>query len=360
MIRTSSIGDVVLATAAGQYARAWSQASGREISIHWLTSSSLEDLAKSSDPDIKVHRIEEVVAGRDQTLPEKIDLIVDLQGTWRTRRLASRLARRHQARLVRSKKRYLARLLSILTSRLFGRSKLSVTLHQQINRWLPVRPQYLLAADAMAKAINSTDPATEACRPRLSVATIDSRISQDSAWLAVAPGAAHPTKKAPIQVFERILGSVAASMDDEAPLPGIVLLGSEEEIQDCQELQRRLVANGWDSPVLNLGGMTSLTDTMAVLAGCRAILGNDSSLGHIAESLGKPAFILFGPTSESFGFGPHLPKSRALSVTMGCRPCSRHGKANCRYEDQACFNQIDTSRAGTGLAELLNSGSPET
>lgn len=355
VIRSSSIGDIVLATAVVGYAKAWSEATGHTVCLHWLTKGEFQAIPRSSGPLVTVHDIDSVMDTTNQTLPKKIDVIVDLQGNLRARKLSRILARRYHARVLRSKKRYAARILTILAARLFGRSKTSLMLQRWINTQLPVQQQYKMNLEAMAAALGSVHALdVSAIRPKLSAPLMDDRLDQQSKWLAVAPGAAHPSKKAPAQVFERILGALAGELSDE-PLPGIVLLGSQSEVSDCQELARRLTANGWDSPILNLGGSTSLEETIGVLASCRAILCNDSSLGHITESLGKPAVVLFGPTSETFGFGPHLSASKSMSVELGCRPCSKHGKVDCRFGDHRCFNEIDTGVTGKSLVKFFKS-----
>src|SRR5690606_38416017 len=78
-------------------------------------------------------------------------------------------------------------------------------------------------------------------------------------------------------------------------------------------------------------------------------------LGHIAESVDTPTAILFGPTIESFGFAPRMKKSRAFSASTGCRPCSKHGKVDCRFGDKLCFLSIPAGDVADHLAQLLSS-----
>jgi len=221
-----------------------------------------------------------------------------------------------------------------------------------LGKFCPPVPQYQLAALAMAKALGGKLSATDQIKPTLQSPEPDARLDRSITWLAIAPGASHPAKKSPPQVFEQIMGRFAGKLPPDKQI-GIVLLGDQRERVDCNEVERRLSANQWDGPVLNLAGSTTLTETVAVLAGCRAILSNDSSLAHIAESLGKFAFMLFGPTTESFGFAPHLPGSRAFSASLGCRPCSKHGKTPCRFGDHKCFRDIDARSAGDTMAEVF-------
>jgi ADP-heptose:LPS heptosyltransferase len=293
-------------------------------------------------------------------LPAEIDACVDLQGNLRSRRLASHIRRWHGATISRPDKKYAMRTLLVVSARLFGRAfertfgrgGLGLMCQKTLGKFSPPVPQYQLAALAMARALGEKSGTAIQIKPTLKAPEPDARLDRNMTWLAIAPGASYPAKKAPAQVFEQVLGRCVGKLPPEIQI-GIVLLGDQRERTDCDELERRLSAQQWDGPVLNLAGSTTLTETVAVLAGCRAILSNDSSLAHIAESLGKSAFMLFGPTTEAFGFAPHLPQSRAFSASLGCRPCSKHGKTPCRYKDHACFRTIDTRSAGDALAEVF-------
>ena len=96
----------------------------------------------------------------------------------------------------------------------------------------------------------------------------------------------------------------------------------------------------WPFPTMNLTGRLSLEETTYALGEADGLLSNDSSLAHIAEAVGTPVAVLFGPTVEAFGFAPRAETSRAFSSTVGCRPCSKHGKLSCRFDDHLCFQLI--------------------
>lgn len=356
MIRTSSIGDVVLATAALDYAREWAIRNGKTLELHWVGREPALDLVRCAFPDVRCHLIDDLLKNDTDQLPEQVDACVDLQGNLRSRRLSWRIARQRGAMVTRPPKRYFARMLLVGIARVFGRNRASLVVQKMLLRALPPVPQYRLAAGAVARALGGDQSGLEFARPVLLASqeiAAQLRLDPQRRWLAIAPGASHLSKKAPATVFERVLGAFDASFDGDegsAQLPGIVLVGDRREVADCEEMKRRLTANQWQGPVVNLAGTTSLPETLAVLSSCTAILCNDSSLGHMAESIGKPSVVLFGPTSESFGFAPQRPDSRAFSTTNGCRPCSKHGAKPCRYGDMACFTGIDTRAAGATLA----------
>jgi ADP-heptose:LPS heptosyltransferase len=176
-------------------------------------------------------------------------------------------------------------------------------------------------------------------------------------WLAIAPGASTPTKKAPSTTFlstiQKIKKQITDSDNPEFKSLGLVMLGDESDIQATRSILDSL---NWQDPVLNLSGKLSLWESALALKEATCLLSNDSSLGHIAEAVGTPSAILFGPTIESFGFTPRLPKSRAFSIPLGCRPCSKHGKANCRFGDHLCFHSLPIDSIADHLFALLNAG----
>ena len=105
--------------------------------------------------------------------------------------------------------------------------------------------------------------------------------------------------------------------------------------------------------MLNFVGQTSIMETAHILSQCNVLLSNDSSLAHLSEAVDTPTAVLFGPTIESFGFAPRMEISQAFSANLGCRPCSKHGKVACRYQDKACFTSINTASVATHLSHFL-------
>jgi heptosyltransferase-2 len=48
-----------------------------------------------------------------------------------------------------------------------------------------------------------------------------------------------------------------------------------------------------------------------------------------------PVIVLFGATVREFGYAPFLEESKMLETeeVLGCRPCSRDGRGECRNPD---------------------------
>ena len=74
-------------------------------------------------------------------------------------------------------------------------------------------------------------------------------------------------------------------------------------------------------------GRWDLRQVARILAGARAYLGNDTGLAHLAEAVGTPALVIYGPTSAQMGFAPWRPESATVEwEALGCRPCGKDGR----------------------------------
>jgi ADP-heptose:LPS heptosyltransferase len=363
VIRSSSIGDVVLATSVVTTVFQWEKLYGIEVDLHWAGQEPSLSLIREFLPRVTTHKITNL-----ESLPQDLTGCLDLQGNIRSFKLTRHLGKHKGTMVVRSTKNYFYRSALIAFSRILGRSRLSsraAAVLASIVGESAGKRQSDLAADAMGcllKNIFPYPPPPKAdARPQLICTTKSPLLDPVFRWIAVAPGAAHPNKKAPATLFLDTLTEISRSMSTTNALKtGLVLLGASSEKADCAKLHEILqrhsnsAGKAWAGPILDLSGQTDLQGTVPILNSCSALLGNDSSLGHIAESLGKPAFIFFGPTVEAFGFAPGLMHSKAYSVSLGCRPCSKHGKTSCRYGDQLCFAGIPYQLVANDVATLLS------
>jgi ADP-heptose:LPS heptosyltransferase len=66
----------------------------------------------------------------------------------------------------------------------------------------------------------------------------------------------------------------------------------------------------------------------------------DTGPAHLARAVGTPVLSLFGPTSP-VRWGPPAP-GRALSLGLGCSPCSNHGTSGCPLEHHRCMQELSS------------------
>jgi heptosyltransferase-2 len=91
---------------------------------------------------------------------------------------------------------------------------------------------------------------------------------------------------------------------------------------------------------------------------CRAFVGNDSGLMHLAEAVGVPVVALFGPTVQAFGYYPSLAQSRTLERRIACRPCSRNGSTPCPRRTGECLAAISADTVANTIATLFDANAP--
>jgi heptosyltransferase-2 len=164
--------------------------------------------------------------------------------------------------------------------------------------------------------------------------------------LGLAPGAQWDAKRWPEENFAELL----TDFRKKRPTPVRVFLGPREERWFAGSKLEAVAASLPDVTVL---GNRSLTEIATHLAGCSALVTNDSGLLHLAEAVGTPVLAFFGPTVRQFGYFPCLPESRVLEVELDCRPCSRNGKRACHRKDLACLRQISPGAAGLFLDRMF-------
>ena len=144
---------------------------------------------------------------------------------------------------------------------------------------------------------------------------------------ALAPGAAHATKRWPIghwqALAERLRGAGYR----------IVVLGGPEDRGAAQQLGGRGLAE-------SAAGEFTLQETGACLARAKVLVSGDTGVMHMATGVGTPVVALFGPTVSAFGFFPYQGRAAVLEQAMDCRPCSTMGTARCPLGHHRCM--IDT------------------
>jgi len=106
--------------------------------------------------------------------------------------------------------------------------------------------------------------------------------------------------------------------------------------------------------VLDLSGQTNLNEMISLISVCDVFFSADTGPAHIAQALGLPTVVLFGPSNEK-EFGPIDKDLHALVVPpedLPCRPCVL---GPCVL-DQTCMNSITSKFAYTSLKARLDLG----
>jgi heptosyltransferase-2 len=144
--------------------------------------------------------------------------------------------------------------------------------------------------------------------------------------VGISPGATYGSAK---QWFPERFGKLAEKIGKDFG-SRILIFGSQED-----KNVSLLVGQHSGLPLINLTGLTSLSQAMALIARCRLFVTNDSGLMHVAAALKTPVIALFGSTN-SRRTGPRGESFRVISKPLSCAPCM---KPECP-ERRQCMEQI--------------------
>lgn len=137
-------------------------------------------------------------------------------------------------------------------------------------------------------AIFGADPV-----PRLAIAP---KSDGACAHFAAHPGSGSERKNWPEEKWAQLLPSLNAP---------VLLVGGEAEGDRLERLARR------NPGVVQLAKSLPLAQLAAALASCKAFIGHDSGITHLAAALGVPTLALWGPSRPEI-WRPLHPKSRML------------------------------------------------
>lgn len=147
--------------------------------------------------------------------------------------------------------------------------------------------------------------------------------------IAVAPGAAHFTKRWPVHHWTALVRRLVENGND------VVVVGGPED----REASETVAAAGGDRAATTAGGF-NLLGTGGLLKRARALVSGDTGVMHLATAVGTPVVALFGPTVEQFGFFPYHAKATVLQRELSCRPCSAHGGPKCPLKHHRCLQDL--------------------
>jgi ADP-heptose:LPS heptosyltransferase len=144
----------------------------------------------------------------------------------------------------------------------------------------------------------------------------DYRVSPGG-YYALMPSSRWPAKE---WGAEHFLDLVLA-LREQGLIP--LLLGREKDEASCA-LKSMLLERGVEFRDALLEA--DFTRTAMLLRSARFYAGCDTGMSHLAESVGCPSVVIFGPTRPELGFGPCRSGSRSVSIPLSCAPCSKDGR----------------------------------
>ncbi|MFH1491002.1 MAG: lipopolysaccharide heptosyltransferase II [Pseudomonadota bacterium] len=173
---------------------------------------------------------------------------------------------------------------------------------------------YLSILRSVGLEAESRDPrafVAQGDRERMDEFLVSKGVLREDFILGLSPGAIYgPAKRWPPERFAAIGDRAVERWGAK-----VLVLGSPREKEICSSV-RRFMKHG----SLDLCGMTTLGEAMALIQRCRLFLTNDSGLMHIGAALNVPLVAVFGSTDPT-ATGPRGEKARILRRETGCSPC---------------------------------------
>lgn len=159
--------------------------------------------------------------------------------------------------------------------------------------------------------------------------------------VGVHPAAGHATKVWPAEKFATLVSMM------EGGLAEIVLLGGPADARVVSAVKEKSGAGH----ILSTEGMGVLR-MAAVMERCACVVSCDSAPVHIASSLGIPIVGIYGPTSP-MRWGPVEVPHRIIRRELPCSPCSYHGGAGCPEGHLKCMAEIEPGEVRAAVEQLL-------
>ena len=160
--------------------------------------------------------------------------------------------------------------------------------------------------------------------------------------VAIAPGAAHATKRWPVEHWVKLIGRITPTGAD------VAILGGPGDAGPAAEIARSAGAGAG-----SVAGALSLQETGAVIRRSEALISGDTGVMHMATGVGTPVIALFGPTVRQFGFFPYRSPAGVVELDLPCRPCSAHGSRSCPLGHHNCLRQMLPELVHATLARAL-------
>ncbi len=159
-----------------------------------------------------------------------------------------------------------------------------------------------------------------------------------TSFLALVVGAAHATKRIPMNVLKEIVRLSSVT---------VVVLGGKEDEATGLEL-----AEWMPEKVINYCGRLRLGQSAFVLKLAQKVITPDTGLMHIAAAFDQEIISIWGSTVPAFGMTPYqVSKSHIVEVeNLSCRPCSKIGFSDCPKGHFQCMMGLDLQRIG----QLIN------
>jgi heptosyltransferase-2 len=261
---------------------------------------------------------------KSQLRVEHYDLIVDIHNSLRSRYLRWLLGANDVVVIC---KRIFARTMLIRLKKNLYRNAISVA-----DRYIEPVQKYGVANDGKGLEIFIPDELRSHTLSNMK----NLGINKSSTIIGFCPSAKHTTKCWPKERFAEL--GIRLVKENNAK---ILLLGGTADIERCLDIADAINNATRKENAIDLSGELSLLENAIAMEACTLIVTNDSGLMHIATAMKKKVVAIFGPTVREFGFFP-IGKEQVVLERNGlyCRPCSHIGGKICPEGHFRCMKEI--------------------
>ncbi len=235
-----------------------------------------------------------------------------------------------------------------------GESRVGLLTHRLKNP--KNRPPMVAFYSALSGAVDVAQDVPKLQVPQAAIAQVFKKLGLAAqSYVVMVPGAEYgPAKRWPTSHFAALASSLLGATNNEAAtsVSAALLLGSGKEAEICNEIASAAqVPEG--ARLLNLAGSTSLDEAMALIAGARQVVSNDTGLMHVAAALHVKQVAVFGSSSPE-----HTPplsdaatviwlkNDPAYQPALDCAPCFER---ECPLGHLRCLNDITPQRVLAAL-----------
>jgi ADP-heptose:LPS heptosyltransferase len=155
----------------------------------------------------------------------------------------------------------------------------------------------------------------------------------------VHPGARKPLKKWQPKRFVNLCKWLKEKYGYD-----IVFAGDKTELNDISNIQQQITFKTY-----SIAGILNLTDFAALVRMAKLYVGNDSGPLSIASISGTPSLGLFGPGVPDV-FYPYGEKTDYIHYVLPCNPCDQ---VNCIRPHDNCMDKIEVAEVKQKIISLL-------
>jgi ADP-heptose:LPS heptosyltransferase len=327
IIRFSSIGDIVLTTAAIRCLK--KQIPNAEV--HFLTKAKFKAVTAANPYIDKFHYYtDDLNALAEELSKEDFDYVIDLHKNIRTYLLSFKLINEKAIWLSYHKLSVEKFLLTRLGINIMPRRHISLRCIDALKELDVVDD-----GNGLDYFIAETDRIKESDLPS----------GHLFGYVALVIGGTYFTKKLPVYKLKEICAKI------DYP---IVLLGGKED----EEAGKEIAATN-DIKIFNACGKFSLNESADLIRRAHLVISHDTGLQYIASAYQKPTLAIWGGTTpklqvEPF-FGTANPTLHKNFIVPGlpCQPCSNFGTKKCPRGHFKCMKKQDTDLIAATASSML-------